>query len=181
MPEGTGPTGGNDEGEGAMNCEHCGERVAEITLTEIESDEMRTVHLCPTCAALRGVSVEETGSPPIADLLAHLGGGGEAAFGADDEACEYCGTSAADFRKSGRLGCPQCYAHFAPQLRGLLRRVHGASQHMGKVYVSSAVDVDDAEARLATLKRRLDRAVEIEDFESAAELRDQIHTLLGSS
>jgi len=161
-----------------MKCEHCGERAAEITLTEIESDEMRTLHLCSTCAALKGVGSGPADSPPIADLIAHLGSGGSGpAFGPDAEACEYCGTRVKDFRKTGRLGCPQCYVHFAGQLRALLRRVHGASQHMGKVYMSSAVDIDDTEARLDTLRRRLARAVEIEDFESAALLRDQIHQL----
>ena len=159
-----------------MDCEHCGEREAEITLTEIESDEMRTLHLCAACAALKGVGVGTPSSPPIADLLAHLGGGG-AEFRTDADACEYCGTRARDFRKTGRLGCSQCYVHFAGQLRALLRRVHGASQHMGKVYVSASLGDDDTEARLATLRRRLERAVEIEDFESAAELRDQIHAL----
>lgn len=163
-----------------MDCEHCGERDAEITLTEIENNETRTLHLCATCAALKGVTVDSVGGPPIADLLAHIGTGTEAAFSADADECEYCGTRAADFRKTGRLGCPQCYAQFAQQLRALLRRVHGASQHMGKVYVSGAVDLDDSEARLATLKRRLDRAIEIEDFEAAAEIRDQIHMLQGA-
>lgn len=165
-----------------MDCENCGEREAEITLTEIESDEMRTVQLCSTCASLKGVSVEGAGSPPIADLLAHLGGSaGKTAFSEDAEACEYCGTAAADFRKTGRLGCPQCYVQFAEPLRALLRRVHGASQHMGKMYISAAADGDDSEVRVATLKRRLDRAVEIEDFESAADLRDQIHEMTGAS
>ena len=158
-----------------MKCEQCGERPAEITLTEMEGEEMNTLHLCASCAALKGVTVG-VGSPPIADLLAHLGAG-EKRFEADAEACDYCGMRQRDFRKNGRLGCPQCYVHFATQLRELLRRVHGSSQHMGKVYVSSAVEIDDTEARLATLKRRLDRAVEVEDFESAAELRDQIHSL----
>lgn len=160
-----------------MDCENCGEREAEVTLTEIENNEMQTLHLCSTCASLKGVTTEAA-SPPIADLLAHLGGSGdETGFSDDTEACEYCGTLAADFRKSGRLGCPQCYAQFAEQLRSLLRRVHGSSQHMGKVYVSAGLEGDDSEARLATLKRRLERAVEIEDFESAADLRDQIHAL----
>ncbi|MDX1578837.1 MAG: UvrB/UvrC motif-containing protein [Gemmatimonadota bacterium] len=164
-----------------MDCEHCGERDAEITLTEIEDNEMRTVHLCSACAATKGVSVEQGASPPIADLLAHIGGAPEGeSLGPDGGPCEYCGTSPSDFRRTGRLGCPQCYSRFAEPLRALLRRVHGASQHMGKVYVSAAADIDEAETRLATLKRRLERAVEIEDFESAAELRDQIHALSDS-
>ena len=161
-----------------MDCEHCGEREAEITLTEIENNEMRTVHLCSTCAAITGVSVEQGASAPIADLLAHIGGTSESdLMGEESDECDYCGTTVRDFRKTGRLGCPQCYSRFADQLRALLRRVHGASQHMGKVYVSAAIEADESEARLATLKRRLERAVEIEDFESAADLRDQIHAL----
>jgi protein arginine kinase activator len=166
---------------GAMNCEHCGEHEAEITLTEIEDDEVRTVHLCSTCAALKGVGSGSPSGPPIADLLAHLGASApDSDFAGDSDSCDYCGTRAREFRRTGRLGCPQCYASFAGQLRALLRRVHGASQHMGKVYVSSAVDIDDAEAKITTLRRRLERAVEIEDFESAAELRDQIHALSGA-
>jgi len=165
-----------------MNCEHCGERPAEITHTDMAGvdDEMKTFHLCAACAALKGLGTGPA-APPIADLLAHLGGPSEKDFESDAEACEYCGTQARSFRKTGRLGCPQCYAHFGAQLRELLRRVHGSSQHMGKVYVSSAVDIDDTEARITTLKRRLERAVEVEDFESAATIRDQIHSLTGAA
>ena len=160
-----------------MDCENCGERKAKITLTEIENNDMRTINLCSTCATLKGVSIGGE-SPPIADLLAHLGGSaGSTLFDTAGEDCEYCGTGAADFRKSGRLGCPQCYAQFSRQLRALLRRVHGSSQHMGKVYVSTAPEADPTQVHLSTLKRRLERAVEIEDFESAADLRDEIHTL----
>ena len=147
-----------------MRCEHCGERDAEIHLTEIVKDEMTTIHLCSSCAAEKGVS-----------FLAHMGEGSqETALAGAQEACPYCGTTAQDFRRTGRLGCSQCYAHFAPQIRGLLRRVHGASQHIGKVYVSAASDLGDRDLRLATLRRRLERAVEIEDFEAAASLRDEI-------
>ena len=164
-----------------MECENCGERKAKVTLTEIENNEMRTRNLCTTCATLKGVSVGG-GSPPIADLLAHLGGAsGDTLFDAAAESCEYCGTGAADFRKSGRLGCSQCYAHFYRQLRALLRRVHGSSQHLGKVYVATAPDASPEQVRLSTLRRRLERAVEIEDFESAADLRDAIHELTNAS
>jgi len=100
-----------------MKCEQCGERPAEITLTEMEGEEMNTLHLCASCAALKGVT-GGVGSPPVADLLAHLGAG-EKRFEADAEACDYCGMRQRDFRKNGRLGCPQCYVHFATQLREL--------------------------------------------------------------
>ncbi|MEJ2312903.1 MAG: UvrB/UvrC motif-containing protein [Gemmatimonadales bacterium] len=93
------------------------------------------------------------------------------------EPCPYCGTTSADFRRSGRLGCPECYAHFEGQLRGLLRRVHGSTQHVGKLYLGEATEADDRYVKLRSLRLRLDRAVELEDFEAAAELRDQINVL----
>jgi len=162
-----------------MRCENCGEREAEIHLTEIEGGDMVTSHLCSACAGDKGLeSTVPAETEPLADFLAQIGEGAtDAALAGVDEGCPYCGTSPQDFRRTGRLGCSQCYAHFAPQLRGLLRRVHGATQHMGKIYLSQATDLSDPAIRVATLKRRLERAVEIEDFEAAANLRDQIHDL----
>jgi protein arginine kinase activator len=75
------------------------------------------------------------------------------------------------------LGCPHCYSVYEPQLRGLLRRIHGATQHVGKVYLPPDTAEADRTARLAGLRRKLQRAVEAEDFERAAELRDQIRAL----
>lgn len=162
-----------------MRCENCQEREAEIHLTQIEDNEMSTVHLCPVCAAEKGVGASMPAEEgPLKDFLAQVAEGGEeAALPGAAEECPYCGTSPSDFRKTGRLGCSQCYPHFASQLRGLLRRVHGATQHVGKVYVSPEAGMDDVDTRLATLRRRLERAVEIEDFEAAARLRDEIHEL----
>lgn len=162
-----------------MRCENCQEREAEVHLTQIVDNEMTTVHLCEACAAEKGVGAAMPGgNAPLTDFLAQIAQGGEdAELPGASENCPYCGTAPSDFRKTGRLGCSQCYPHFAPQLRGLLRRVHGSTQHIGKVYVSGEPDDDDVTVRLATLKRRLERAVEIEDFEAAARLRDEIQDL----
>ncbi|MFQ5889888.1 MAG: UvrB/UvrC motif-containing protein [Gemmatimonadota bacterium] len=162
-----------------MRCDNCRERQAEIHLTQIENSELTTLHLCPTCANEKGLGgAALAGKVPLADFLAQIGKGREETPpAAPAEPCPYCGTSAADFRKSGRLGCAQCYAHFEPQLRALLRRLHGSTQHVGRLYLSEGSEVSDRLARLAGLRRRLQQAIETEDFESAAELRDRIHEL----
>lgn len=98
---------------------------------------------------------------------------------APSEPCPYCGTTIEDFRKTGRLGCPQCYPHYEAQLRPLLRRLHGSTQHVGKLYVGSDSEEEDRHTRLSALRRKLDRAVETEDFEKAAELRDRIEEMEG--
>jgi protein arginine kinase activator len=164
-----------------MLCERCQERTAEVHLTTIENDEMATVHLCAKCAEGQGISFTAAASAPLADFLAQISGGPEELpQGVRGEPCPYCGNSSDDFRRTGRLGCPECYAHFEGQLRGLLRRIHGSTQHVGRLYLGAGTGAEDRHTKLRSLRLRLDRAVELEDFEAAAELRDQIHLLEGS-
>lgn len=163
-----------------MLCDDCQEKQAEVHLTSIEADEMSSVHLCLACAARRGLSGDPTHAgpgekQPLADFLAHVGGAGPSApTPAPAEPCPFCGLSATDFRKTGRVGCSQCYVHFETQLRGLLRRIHGSSQHAGKVYISEGTDITDRLGQISSMRRRMKRAIDTEDFETAAELRDRI-------
>lgn len=163
-----------------MQCDHCGERPAAIHLTQIVSNSVTTLHLCETCAAEKGV---QTGASvakfPLSDFLASMGKGGAGAIPASAEAepCGYCGATLNDFRETGRLGCPHCYATFESHLRDLLRRLHGSSQHVGEVYLPPAGDGADQRRQLTELRDQLRRAVEAENFELAAELRDKIRVL----
>lgn len=162
-----------------MVCDNCGTEEAVIHLTQIEDNEMRTLHLCERCSAekgLEGSTVPE--NFPLTDLLAQMGGvGPSASSSAQAEACGFCGLTFKQFRDTGRLGCPHCWASFEGELRGLLRRIHGSTQHLGKVYLSPDPTVSERERRLDGLRRKLQRAVELEDFERAAELRDEIRAL----
>lgn len=159
-----------------MLCDNCGKNEAEVHLTQIVDNEMTTVHLCPACAADKGLdSGAVPKSLPLTDFLAQLGQG--ATTGEETSVpgpCNYCHTSLDDFRRTGRLGCPHCYSIFEGQLRAILRRIHGSTQHLGKVYVPPASESADRTQRLSVLRRKLQRAVEAEDFERAAVLRDQI-------
>lgn len=163
-----------------MRCDSCDERDAEIHLTQIVEGELESVHLCESCAEEQGVSGSSKlgGGAPLADFLAEMGkSGAESAPPAPSEDCPYCGTSGSDFRRTGRLGCAQCYVHFEDQLRPLLRRIHGATHHVGKLYLNETTVAEDPRTRLEHLKSQLQRAVELEDFETAAELRDRIHEM----
>src|SRR5439155_24626497 len=83
-----------------------------------------------------------------------------------------------DFRESGRLGCSECYDSFAPHLRDLLRRLHGSSQHVGERYAPPGAEgATDPRLQLLELKEQLRPAVENENLELAAELRDRIRVL----
>lgn len=161
-----------------MQCDRCGKNPAVIHLTQIENNEMSTSHLCDACAAEKGLGTGATAeTAPLTDFLAQMGKSLTTALPATTGACEFCGLTMADFKRTGRLGCPHCYSHFDQHLRGLLRKLHGGTQHVGKVYLPPDPRESDRAARAAALRRSLQRAVETEDFERAAVLRDQIRRL----
>ena len=165
-----------------MLCENCGDADAVVHLTRVKNDAMTKVHLCQNCAAETGVQADTPPvASPLADFLAQMGQG---APGAEveqaGEPCGFCGLTLAGFRESGRLGCPHCYTTFDSHLRGLLRRVHGGTQHVGKVYLMPEPSEGEVARRLERLREKLNRAVECEDFERAAAIRDQINSVEAS-
>ena len=173
-----------------MLCDNCKERDAVINLTQVEHDSKVTLHLCEQCAQQKGV---ETGGTvlksPLGNFLGAVVKGGSSLGGAlvpasgDGLRCPACGSTLRDFRDTGRLGCDQCYVAFDSHLRDLLRRLHGSSQHVGERYDvpgegrGGGGGGDDPRSRLLDLKAQLRRAVEGENFELAAELRDRIRVL----
>jgi protein arginine kinase activator len=113
---------------------------------------------------------------PLTDFLTQMGRPVEPAAGP----CPFCGLELDAFKKSGRLGCSHCWVSFESNLKGLIRRLHGGVQHVGKVYLPPNPTDAQEQERLAGLRRKLSKAVEHEDFERAAEIRDMIRTLEGA-
>lgn len=160
-----------------MLCDNCHERDAVVHLTQIENNAVSQIHLCEQCAAERGVetTVAEV-KHPLGELL-HAVQAQMLPAGDPEERCEFCGCTMADFRATGRWGCPHCYATFESSMRGLLRRLHGSSQHVGENYQVPQSEAVERTAKLAELRERLRRAIETEQFELAADLRDRIRVL----
>ena len=134
---------------------------------------MQKVDLCEECAKSKGVN--DPAGFSLADLLLGLGASQELAGpnGGDETKCPSCGFTQADFKKAGRLGCSECYKTFAEGLEGLLKTMHKGVRHVGKVpqALRQGRDLTD---QLRQLQKRLDKAVAGEDFEQAANLRDEI-------
>jgi protein arginine kinase activator len=164
-----------------MVCEQCREREAVIHLTQIVNEQVTTLHLCERCAAEKGVeSPSSVAKTPLGSFLAAMGKGLPEQIPATPRAgdtCSRCGATLQDFRESGRLGCPECYRSFEPQLRELLRRLHGSTHHMGERYLDRGAAPPDPRQDAAELREQLRVAVETENFELAAELRDRLRVL----
>ncbi|MGH7561926.1 MAG: UvrB/UvrC motif-containing protein [Gemmatimonadales bacterium] len=160
-----------------MKCHSCGEREGVVSLTQIVEGDVRTITLCAQCASAKGIetaaALTET---PLGGFLAALGdvsGGVEALAGPQ---CAGCGATLRDFRDSGRVGCAECYRSFEAPLRELLRRLHGSTHHSGMRYARPGVAPVPVPVGTSTqeLRDQLRRAIETEQFELAAELRDRL-------
>lgn len=155
-----------------MLCTICKEKPATVHLTQIVGDKMQKLDLCEDCAKTKGVN--DPSGFALADIMLGLGAAQEVeqAVGTDLK-CPRCGFSQADFKKSGRLGCPECYKTFAEGLAGLLKTMHKGTRHVGKSPESLRASREDSD-RMKSLHKKLAKAVEAEDFEQAAALRDEI-------
>jgi protein arginine kinase activator len=156
-----------------MLCDLCKKNVATVHLTQMVDGKTKKVDLCEACSKEKGVD-DPTGFS-LADLLLGLGAAQELdqSPGGSELKCPQCNFTQADFKKSGRLGCPECYITFAEGLESLLRTMHKGTRHVGKVphILKESQDLSD---RLKSLQKKLDKAISEEDFESAVHLRDEI-------
>lgn len=164
-----------------MKCEHCNEEEAEVHIRQSSGGQTREYHLCHRCAkelAAKGVIPDFSFGGPVANLLGALWSGplhqkDKAEAEEPGRCCPRCGMEIAEFRKTGLLGCPQCYLAFRDVVEPFLRKVQGTTVHRGLRPGEGHREGED----LTLLRKRLTEAVAEERYELAAQLRDRIRTL----
>ncbi|MDX1950858.1 MAG: UvrB/UvrC motif-containing protein [Verrucomicrobiota bacterium] len=156
-----------------MLCDLCKQNVATVHLTQMVEGKTKKVDLCEACSKEKGVD-DPTGFS-LADLLLGLGAAQEIeqSAGGGELKCPHCGFTQADFKKAGRLGCSECYKIFSEGLESLLKTMHKGTRHVGKVPQSLRQSQDLAD-KLKALQKKLEKAIAEEDFESAAQIRDEL-------
>ncbi len=161
-----------------MLCDHCKERDAVVHLTRIVDNAVSQLHLCEKCAAEKGVETTiALPQHPLGEILQAVQQQTTPASSSDAAVCSFCGANARDFRATGRLGCAHCYDAMESSLRELLRRLHGSSKHVGHRYEPPRPEsLAEVDAR-TELRDKLQRAVDAEQFELAAELRDKLRVM----
>lgn len=173
-----------------MKCDNCNKQ-ATVHLTEIRNGKKIEKHLCEQCAAAsEGVPAAKQHTP-INELLTNFVMAHSGLSKDMGSTCEHCGVTWSEFRQSGLFGCQHDYDVFEKDLAPLLQRAHeGATHHVGKSPARAtrggeAAPAAAAPARprkavdLPRLRKELARAVEMEDYERAAKLRDQIREAEG--
>jgi protein arginine kinase activator len=157
-----------------MLCDVCKCNDAAVFLTQIVDGKMQKVNLCESCSKEKGVQ-DPTGFA-LADLLLGIGAAEEIEKGGSSTRCPVCGFTQADFKKTGRLGCSSCYVAFAEGLNSLLKAMHKGTAHVGKLPARAQKTLLLSD-RMKTLTENLRKAVQEENYETAAALRDEIKQL----
>jgi len=168
-----------------MLCQDCKKREAQVHLTQIINNEKIALSLCKDCASARGFHSPLENIPfPLAEILsglAHDVPSGSKGEPMPQLTCPNCHMTFEEFTRQGRFGCGECYRAFRPRLEGIMRKIHGASLHRGRSPLAAVADLSGnvvipvkEEERLET---ELRKAIEAEDFERAAEIRDKLKSI----
>lgn len=167
-----------------MLCPECKKREADFHMTQIINNKKVSVSLCKECAAKHGFHSPLDNMPfPLADLIATMSPGYGAAKSSEPMEkleCRTCGLTFDEFARQGRFGCGDCYDSFRPRLEGIMRKIHGNSIHRGR---KPGITSESGKNQIVPIKEEerveteLRRAIQDEDFERAAELRDKLKGL----
>ena len=165
-----------------MMCEECGVRPAKFHITTIAGDQKQERRLCPVCMAKYQKQLPGFDFTGLVGILSGFleSGGAKNSEQVDEETaalvCENCGMTYAAFQKGGKVGCAECYKVFKKPLEALLLRIHGNTQHAGRIPGGLKSDVS-IRLNIDRLKQQLVKAIADEAYEDAAQLRDQIRAL----
>ena len=162
-------------------CDVCKKRVAIVHISEVLPDgTVKTVSLCDQCAKAQGVGGGKGKSVPqqLVELMAQVVDKQLEEMPEDvrNKRCPACGITYKEFRQKGQFGCAKDYEAFEEAVAGLLERLHYGGEHRGRAPRQDR-ERSRRQTRLLEMKKALTKAVEEEDYETAARLRDEIREL----
>ncbi len=156
-------------------CDACNENPANVHITQILDGQTAARHLCEECARKNGITISISHENFLAPDL-------KPEEEVPEVACPTCSLPFSEFRSKGWLGCSDCYSAFEGDIDELLVQMHGSMKHRGKR--PGLVENDSPEtshAEISRLEVQLDQAVQDEEFELAAAIRDVLRTLKSRS
>lgn len=174
-----------------MLCEKCKKNEATFYYHENVNGNEKTYHLCSECAG----EMEKNGE--ISTTVDSF----DSFFGADDpfksmnnllagffnpsikqaqmaiaKKCPVCGMTLNEFSANGMAGCPTCYETFAKELEPTITKIHGRSAHNGRV-PAKFKEKANLKKKIESLEAEQREAIENENYERAAEIRDELKKL----
>lgn len=172
-----------------MICEHCKERQATVTVTQVANGQKSEKHYCEVCAQNFhpfNLDFHKEEQIPIHQLVSNIFGLPVWNSGVQEKAqptvqktvqCPSCGFTFRKFLNEGKLGCPQCYDTFGKQLPQVLNKIQAGTSHTGKAPGKPNRPDEGLKKQIAVSREHLQKAIMEERFEDAAVLRDEIREM----
>lgn len=177
-----------------MLCQNCNQNAATMHFKQTINGQTKEMHLCPACAHKMGVeqsfqqslehSLSSFGSWFAEDpFFSHPFGMLSQPFAqtaqiGSGRRCKTCGMTESELQRTGRAGCADCYGLFEDILTPYIRKLQGATAHVGPAPTPQA---DTQQDPTISLRSKLEQAVQQENYEEAARLRDEIRRLEGEN
>lgn len=174
-----------------MLCDICKKNEAVIHIQEISAAGKKIINLCNECAEKHPQAADpllQFGSLNFGEVLENI-----KKISADivkkknvaenSPVCPHCGW---DLQKmdenNGLLGCADCYKTFDDVIQKAVANIHRSRIHTGKRPGKSRnAPPEIRREKLRKLEADLQNAVQSEEYERAAVLRDEIASLKGKS
>lgn len=165
-----------------MLCQNCGRNEANTHIKRIVDGEPEELHLCGSCAQHLGYAELFGGlGRNLSGMLSRFFPGASQLLPEEDvPRCPHCGSSFQDIVRTGMMGCADCYEEFYDRLKPSLSRIHGRATHVGK----EGTEGEPRRERRQLIREKeaeLREAVRTEEYEYAAQLRDELKELRGET
>jgi len=159
-----------------MLCEKCKKNAATVHMQQFIGGMKKEIHLCQECSFQMDmpISIENIFQGFLTSLQSMT-----ATMSAKNPPvapCSRCGMTGEQFKSGGKLGCEACYQAFAKEIEALFKNVQSATRHEGKFPRRMGVDLR-VRREADSLRLQLKKAVDDENYEEAARLRDQLRSI----
>mgnify|MGYP000924665614 FL=1 len=156
-------------------CQICKQREATVHFTQIKNQKKVEMYVCEQCAR-ENSQLKINFNNLISGIMWTDNIAGIKEQPVLYRKCGGCGLTVDEFNKTGMLGCVKCYETFGDSIQTMLKRIHGNVKHHGKIPKKLFGKINEART-LQDLKERLQQCIINEDYEQAAQLRDQIRAM----
>lgn len=171
-----------------MLCSICNKNSATIHIQEIVNGSKKTIHICQVCAAAKGLNIPATEVMNLTEFLHNMSCDTTKLsqnFSIDENeikpsvvlTCPKCGWDSEKIRKTGRLGCPECYHSFKDTVAQSLAAMHRGIAHCGKTPSTIVCERNIFMTNILKLQKKLEKHIKNEEYEEAAKVRDKLKDL----
>ena len=172
-----------------MLCQVCNKNQATIHYKSNLNGHVYEKHMCASCAEKENFAQKETAA--FGELDSLFANNSDGLFGglfagminenaaktvSGPKVCPACGMRFSEFLETGKIGCAECYKAFSSSLYPTLKRIHGNTEHCGKVPFGLHNKKTNIK-KIEQLRAKLNEAIEKQEYEMAAKYRDEIKEL----